>query len=87
MDKKIKEELCKLFYFNKLSETSSRIQLLKSSLNTFFNKEVISCKMDKNDNVTYFIKDRIKQMYNFATKYLKLPENKYIYSLELYEDE
>ena len=87
MDKKIKEELYKLFYFKDLSETSSSIQLLKSSLNTFFGKYVISCKMDKNEHVTYFIKDRIKQMYNFATKYLKLPENKYIYSLELYKDE
>ncbi len=40
--------------------------------------------MDKNEHVTYFIKYRIKQMYNYL--YLKIPENKYLYLSELYED-
>ena len=74
MTKEIKAELCKLFHFQYLSDKSSSIYLLKSALNTFFSKEIISSKKDKDNNTTFFIKETIKNMYNFGMTYLKIPK-------------
>ena len=65
MTKEIKAELCKLFHFQYLSDKSSSIYLLKSALNTFFSKEIISSKKDKDNNTTFFIKETIKNMYKW----------------------